>query len=404
MDYLAPSPDQERAILKIKEGRSRYCLLTAGPGHGKSFVVQEAHRQGVDIIKSSTTGVSAININGFTINSVLGGYFDSNDMRKQHDTGRIYDSLKKMSGKTLVLDEVSMFSAAQFQILIINNERLWQSTGDGVYILFVGDFGQLPPVKEAPVFESNLWQYVDIITLTQTHRTSNVEFIDALRCLRIGESSKALPFFNSLGFHRDIDMEFEGTTLYALNDGARRHNEYSLAQLKGESKFYYPNKKGDPLPEWKNIPEPLELKLGALVILRSNQWEEGYVNGDQGYVVGLGPNYVDVDLLRGNRVRVTTVCSKHKTPTKRGEITYLPILLAYALTTHKAQSLSLDYLQVVLDDPHTHKNLDFMGRCHGMAFMAISRATTPEHLRIVGSPSAFVKACYTDSIYLPHIM
>ncbi len=397
-----PSPDQALAIGKIKEGGSRYSILTAGPGYGKSYVVQTAYEEGVQLIKTSTTGISAINIGGCTINSLL-GYFDSNDMCKKHDAGRIYEALKRFVGKTIVVDEVSMLSAAQFQILVLNNERLWTSTGTGVSFLFVGDFGQLPPVKEAPAFESNLWQYVEQLTLSQVHRTSDLEFINALRALRVGDSRAALPYFNTLGFHRDIDMEFGGTTLYALNDGARVHNEYSLAKLKGESKYYYPIKEGDPLPEWKNIPDPLELKLGALVILRSNAWEQGYANGDQGYVVAMGPNHVEVELLRGGTVSVTETCIKHKTSSKVGKITYLPILLAYALTTHKAQSLSIEHLQVVLDDPHNSKNLGFMGRCHGMAFMGVSRATKPDNLRLVGDGSAFINACHCDSKYLPYI-
>lgn len=406
MYTAAPSADQQLAISTITEGDDKYLSLIAGPGYGKSFVVKAIRDSGYPIILSSTTGVSAINIGGVTINSLL-GYFDSEDMRKKHDAGRIYDALRKYaaSGALVVIDEVSMFSSTQFQILVVNNERLQQSEGKAVRFLFVGDFGQLPPVKESPVFESSLWlpKYIRELTLTQVHRTSDTSFIEALHYLRVGDSKAALPYFEGLGFHEDIDMDFEGTTLYALNDSANRHNTYCLSRLEGESITYYPLREGDPLPEWKNIPDPLELKVGALVILRSNQWEDGYVNGDQGYVLDMTPEYVDVKLLRGPMVRVRSISNKYKTSTRRGRITYMPMMLAYALTTHKAQSLSIDYLQVVLDDPIAGGNLRFMARTHGMAFMAISRATTPQHLRIVGDSHAFLEACYCDRKYLPHI-
>ena len=358
---------------------------------------------GVPLLKTSTTGISAVNIGGCTINSIL-GYFDSEDMRKKHDAGRIYNCLRAYSGRTIVIDEASMLSATQLQIIMLNNERLWQSTGQGVNILLVGDFGQLPPVKEAPPFESPLWKYVHIIHLNKVHRTSDVEFINALRSLRMGRAREALPYFEGLGFHEDVDMNFKGTTLYALNASAARHNTYSLSQLQGKSVFYYPIKEGDPLPEWKNIPDPLELKLGALVILRSNQWEAGYVNGDQGYVTHMTPDTITVELLRGGVVEVGTISIKYKTSTKRGRIIFWPIIPAWALTTHKAQSLSIEHTQVVLDDPHSNQNLNFMGRCHGMAFMAVSRATNPTNLRIVGDGHAFIKACHCEAKYLPHIL
>jgi ATP-dependent exoDNAse (exonuclease V) alpha subunit len=406
MHTTTPSPDQRLAISTITEGDDKYLSLTASPGCGKSYVVKAIRDSGYPIILSSTTGVSAINIGGVTVNSLL-GHFDSEDMRRKHDAGHIYDALRKYaaSGVLVVIDEVSMFSSTQFQILVVNNERLQASEGKAVRFLFVGDFGQLPPVKESPVFDSPLWvpKYIRHLTLTEVHRTSDTAFIDALRCLRVGDSKAALPYFEALGFYDGIDMDFRGTTLYALNDSANRHNQHSLTRLDGESMYYHPVKEGDPLPEWKNIPDPLELKLGALVILRSNQWEDGYVNGDQGYVLDMTPEYVDVKLLRGPMVRVRAISNKYKTSTKRGRITYIPMMLAYALTTHKAQSLSIDYLQVVLDDPVAGGNLRFMARTHGMAFMAISRATTPQHLRIVGDSHAFLEACYCDRKYLPHI-
>lgn len=402
MSTRTPSPDQELAIRKIEDGTSKYSLLTAGPGYGKSYVVQELHDRGHPIIKASTTGVSAINIGGVTINSLL-GYFDSVDMCTKHEAGRIYESLQKYAGRVVVVDEVSMLSSTQFQIMVLNNERLEASTGNSVRFLFVGDFGQLPPVKETPAFESTLWKYVDVLTLSQVHRTSDLEFIDALRSLRVGDAKSAFPYFEGLGFHRSIDMDFEGTTLYAINASADRHNKYSLERLPGESKYYYPIKKGDPVPEWKNIQDPLELKVGALVIMRSNQWESGYANGDQGYVTSMGVDYVDVDLLRGGSVRVELTEIKHKTASKKGAITFLPVMLAYALTTHKAQSLSINHLQVVMDDPDNSKNLWFMGKCHGMGFMALSRSTTPSNLRIVGGREAFHDGIYCDRKYLPYI-
>lgn len=394
------------AISTITQGYDKYLSLIAGPGYGKSYLVKAIRDSGYPIILSSTTGVSAINIGGVTVNSLL-GYYDSEDMRKKHDAGRIYDALRKYAASDVlvVIDEVSMFSSTQFQILVVNNERLQASEGRAVRFLFVGDFAQLPPVKESPVFESPLWvpKYIRELTLTEVHRTSDQEFIQALRYLRVGDTGSALPYFDAHGFHDDIDMDFKGTTLYALNDSANRHNKHSLSRLDGEPMYYYPLREGDPLPEWKNIPDPLEVKVGALVILRSNQWDDGYVNGDQGYVVDMNPEYLDVKLLRGHTVRVQSISNKYKTSNRRGRITYLPVMLAYALTTHKAQSLSIDHLQVVLDDPIAGGNLRFMARTHGMAFMAISRATTPEHLRIVGDADAFLQACYCDRKYLQHI-
>jgi ATP-dependent DNA helicase PIF1 len=397
-----PSPDQAEAIKIIREGKSRYYSIMAPPGCGKSFVVKYLHDNGHRLVRTSTTGVSAINIGGCTINSAL-GYFDTKDMISKHESNRIYHSLKKYSNQTIVVDEVSMLGASQLEILIRNNEVLWNSTDRGVQFIFVGDFGQLPPVKEAPAFRSELWKGVYPLSLSTVHRTTDMDFISALRLLRVGDCDSATPYLKGIGFYPDIDMDFEGTTLYALNDGADRHNAYCLSKLKGESVYYLPNKVGDPLPEWRNIPDPLELKKGALVLLRSNDWELGYVNGDQGYIIDLDTDSVEVELLRGGRVKVIPTTLEHKTANKRGRITFMPITLAYGITIHKAQSLSIEYLQVVLDDPSTNKNLSFMSRCHGMAFMALSRATTPKHMRVVGDIGTLKDATYCDKSYLPYI-
>jgi ATP-dependent exoDNAse (exonuclease V) alpha subunit len=71
-----------------------------------------------------------------------------------------------------------------------------------------------------------------------------------------------------------------------------------------------------------------------------------------------------------------------------GDVTYLPLRLAFATTTHKSQGLSLDKVQVNISS--------HMFSSPGMLYVALSRARTPEGLRLVGTPQQFVQKCVYD--------
>jgi len=163
------------------------------------------------------------------------------------------------------------------------------------------------------------------------------------------------------------------------------------------------------------IPKELKLKIGALVMILANERNEErrliYVNGDLGTIVDAEESSAWVELQRtGEVVRVVPVTRQVKIPCdsarrkelrEKGEgdkidgkweivgaITYLPLRVAYASTTHKSQGLSLDRVQINVRDPFF--------KSPGMMYVALSRARTAAGLRLVGSPKAIIERCTVD--------
>ena len=420
-----------------------FAYLGGPAGSGKSTLLRELAKKDPTLLMTSTTGIAAINLGGTTINSAL-GYFDTNDLEDAYTKGYLQAKLRRLlhSGiRRLVIDEVSMMDGKQLTLITravdeVNSgqEALWDE-GWALQVLLVGDFAQLPPVKAPFAFESPEWKrYSENQTLlTKIHRQANPEFIEALRCARRGDGRGALKFFEGR-LEKQIDRDYDGPMILAKNDEVDRMNRLRLDECKGDRASYPTQLWGKPRGEWKQIPEILELKIGAKVMILSNKRErdeEGfptgkflYVNGDLGELVekgdDLGPK---VKLQRGDKVvTVEPVLRQNVIPLKEGrlaelteqgllsrvkyvrdkttgrlraewevigEISYTPLRLAYATTVHKVQGLSLDKVQINISNPFFANP--------GSIYVALSRARNAEGLRLVAaSPEQFVMRCKAD--------
>jgi len=306
-------------------------------------------------------------------------------------------------------------------------------------LTLVGDFCQLSPVKATYAFEASEWGrfQANTITLTEIRRQSDPEFIAMLRAARAGQGEQVADYFlarNAIA--TETDDHFEGPTIHAKNESVDRYNALRLSRLPGAPVTFSSSRWGKQRSEWGNpdkppstwgIPQELPLKQGALVMILANRREAGaltYVNGDLGTLEDVGDDYV-VDgkgherRVRGAYVRlqrtglvefVIPVSRKVKLPadsTRRkelraaghedrieerweiaGEITYMPLRIAYASTVHKSQGLSLDKVQVNVRDAFF--------KSPGMMYVALSRSRTAAGLRLVGSRAAIIERCTTD--------
>jgi ATP-dependent DNA helicase PIF1 len=378
-------------------------------GTGKSTLIGYMNRQYSTPtrpwgVKTSTTGVSAINVGGTTIHSLLGVY-DLKSLIKAYDTNYLAASLKMISYRTsnIIIDEMSMLEADFLDILVIaveeHNERHPESK---LGLVLTGDFGQLPTVNGRPIFLADKWSKFDLIPLTKVHRQADNDFIEALRQVHRGEAYKAIDYFmESIGFHEDILEDFPGPTLYPTNNQVDSENYRRLQTLPGAPREYYSTRRGKQRGEWRQIPEVLELKIGAPVIMLFNRRMDGYMNGDTGIVEEMYADSLVVRLHRGGHM--VTVGYNTLDNEKAGSITYLPVRLAWALTNHKIQSQTLDKVQIVFGGT-------FMGRCHGMGTTSLTRCRTPDGLRLVcprsksGDYGTFIKSCFVDSSYLPYLV
>lgn len=420
----------------------------AGPaGCGKTFAVKEWQARERGLMLLATTGIAAINLGGTTINACL-GYFDTKSLQESYTNGFLtarLGRLWKAGVKRLVVDEVSMLSGDQLTYLVRGIEEVngrgyvlgkWdaedESEPPAMSLTLVGDFAQLPPVKEPFAFESSEWgRFAEpghIKVLTEIRRQSDQGFIHMLRAARVGNGQEVLNFFRGQ-IHQETDDEFQGPTLFAKNDAVDRYNWIRLGRVQGRDCYFESRREGDQRSEWGNpkkppntwgIPLRFHTKVGALVMILANCRADGpppqpfiYVNGDLGEVVEADDCSCLVKLQRtGQDVQVGYVrrevlvpcdSARRKELREKGQagkitengkfeitgwIEYMPLRVAYGSTVHKSQGLSLDRVQVNIRDAFF--------KSPGMMYVALSRCRTAAGLRLVGSEAALVERCAAD--------
>jgi hypothetical protein len=405
-------------------------FLTGAAGTGKTYQVREAIRNDPrEGVLCATTGIAGVNLGTVTINSLL-RYFDTESLINAFVSGRLVTRLVKLaqSYRNLYVDEVSMMPAEQldtlYQAVHEANQRksvLKSKNPDGIGIVLVGDLCQLPPIKARWIFEADCWAAFDqgAERLEKNWRQGDRKFLDAINHLRAGEGVNAATTLKETAteFSSALDLHFPGTTIMAKNDEVDRFNWQALQRVRGE-RFSVNSHRwhvSRPPGEWAHIPQRIELKIGAYVMILANDTKEfSYANGDCGLIVGRDKSAIQVRLARNDAVvdvglvtrKVHTVdpdeCGRiAPTPTwgqphfdeqvERyviGAVEYLPLRLAYASTVHKSQGLTLDRVQLDLRN--------FFFSSPAMTYVSASRCRTPEGLRIVGDERLLASRCKID--------
>ena len=336
-----------------------------------------------------------------------------------------------------MIDEISMLSGELFDALstIGQNIRSSDAPFGGIQLILCGDFFQLPPVGNSLsfAFESSTWHELFAggqalgrqVVLDKVFRQKDPLFVRMLNELRRGEVSavtarvlqaKVQQHQNSL-INDSADEELlldrvKPTVLYPTNKDVDTHNSRNLVLLSGESvsfKAVDSAKQDYLLKNLANMKAPplLDLKIGAQVMLLKNlDTATGLVNGARGVVVkfeardtGAGPAehssfkdlYFPVISFRvpastGFEESQVLITEASFTIEQQGEAVatrvQLPLMLAWALSVHKAQGMTISNLQV-----------SFSGMFeYGQAYVALSRATDLTGLRLVNFDTKTVKA------------
>lgn len=384
----------------------QFLFIAGTAGTGKTYIARQRAEQYRDAKLTATTGIAAINLSGTTINALL-YYSDTDSLQLAYEVGRLHARLHALadSGYTrLIIDEVSMMDGRQLDILCLAfdevNARRHDQGKAIMGITLVGDFAQLPPVKAPFIFEKAAWERFEAntITLTEPRRQADPHFVHALQAVRRGDKAAALAYFKPL-IHSAEDRRFDGTTILAKNDEVERYNKIRMLELTTKEESFQAQRTGDGPSEWKNIPSTLVLKPGALVMILSNRRYVGtedlqYCNGDLAhYVSKINEQTALVNLVRtGEDVIVSKIIRekleatgakgvKKERDKKLAHIDYMPLRVAYATTCHKSQGLSLDRVQIMFHS--------MFWSTPGMLYVALSRARTPEGLRLVGTEQQF---------------
>lgn len=418
-----------------------FCYVAGPAGTGKTWQAKAwAAGNPEGVILAATTGIAAVNLGeGTTINALL-RYYNTASLIEAYTGGWLEGQFKRLRNAGLqrvVLDEVSMLSGDQLTILCraLDNVNADRGEAPELGLVLVGDFAQLAPVKEPFAFESPEWERFAKATyrLTTIRRQADQAFVEALQAIRRGDVDQALAYFGPR-MDSTTDPHFDGTTILAKNDAVDKYNQLRLDKVPGQGLTFPSSRWGKirsewgaapkPVREW-GIPETLQLKVGALVMVLANRNlaapgappEYLYVNGDLGVVEGIDKGAATVVLQRnGERVAVVPVLRDNVIPLEPGRrktlkaeghpervingkyeavggICYTPLRLAYASTVHKSQGLSLDRVQVNVRDHFFSQG--------GMVYVALSRARTVEGLRLVGTPEGLRARIKTDPKVIP---
>lgn len=407
----------------------RCAFITGAAGTGKTYQVRETIRNDPrEGELCATTGIAGVNLGTVTINSRL-RYFDTESMINAYVNGKLVSRLAQIGSKVrnLYIDEISMMPAEQldtlYQAVQEANRRkvVTRKNPDGLGIVLVGDLCQLPPIKARWIFEADCWERFDVNTqrLEKNWRQTDGVFLDAINHLRAGEGELGAEALRQTvtDFSSALDLHFPGTTIMAKNDEVDRFNWQALQRVRGEKFIVASNRwhAGKMPGEWGHIPQRLELKIGAYVMILANDTSEfTYANGDCGLIVGRDSTSIQVRLARNDSVVDIGLIERkvHSTdpddcgslsprPTWGqpyfdelaekyviGAVKYLPLRLAWASTVHKSQGLTLDRVQL---DLRNH----FFSQ-PAMAYVAVSRCRTPEGLRIVGDERLLASRCKID--------
>jgi ATP-dependent exoDNAse (exonuclease V) alpha subunit len=384
---------QEEALTIVKNGFNLF--LTGSAGTGKSFTISKIINY-LDINNynyglTALTGCAAVLINGQTIHSFL-------SLGISRDYNEIYNNLNKYKGKlnklkklqVLIIDEISMMDNHLFELinnLLINIKNNNKPFG-GIQLILVGDFFQLPPIIGDYCFTSPIWETLNLkkIILTEIIRQKDDNILqEILEEIRNGKpSEKTIEILNNLKNNNFINNDIKPTRLYPINvnvDKINNHEFKKLLKLNNNIKVSYnafSNKKDINLNDYN-----ITLTLNAQVmVIRNISIENKLFNGTRGIVIELNDTYVIIKDINNNihKIEYYTDINNNN---KNIKISFMPLKLAYAISIHKSQGSSIDYLELDLGD-------DIF--ISGQLYTALSRATNIKNIKINNfSKLSFIK-------------
>lgn len=385
--------DQELALAILLSGKS--ALVTGAAGTGKTYLLNKfirlARSSGKKVSVTATTGLASTHLNGNTIHSWSGmGVYDelpNNFFEKMSKTRR--DTILKTD--VLVIDEISMMHDFRLDMLddILRVVRKVDRPFGGVQLVMSGDFFQLPPINRSDsrtgsfVVFSEVWQRLDpvVIYLERQYRQEDETLLEILTALRRGDVRRS--HAEALMERSEVDLPDEDITeLHTVNIDVDRINLLKLQQIDDDDRVYQQTTTGskiyvDSLRRSVLAPESLILRRGALVMAVKNSPDKQYVNGSVGVVVDFEPltEYPVVKFRNGRKkTMIPDTWELRDGEQKRASISQVPLRLAWAITIHKSQGMTLDSARIDLRKAFVE----------GMGYVALSRVRDINHLYLYG--------------------
>lgn len=397
---------QSQALSILKTGANIF--LTGEPGSGKTHLINEyikyLRSHSIEPAITASTGIAATHIGGMTVHSWSGigikTKLEKSDLNKIKTSQYIVRRITK--AKVLIIEEVSMLTGDTLSMVDTVCREIKQNSKPfgGIQVIFAGDFFQLPPVvrREAQetllttssfAFDSPSWKELNPIVcyLTEQHRQEDGDFLELLSAIRGNVFNKnhlshiETRRVRSFDFAQDKSLK-NIPKLFSHNADVDRINDQVLVSLPGKQNTFIISVQGpDPLVAALKkgclSPEILYLKIGASVMFTKNNPKEGFVNGTLGVVDEFDKitgNPI-VKIRSGRKIEVESMdWTIEENGKVRASISQLPLRLAWAITVHKSQGMSLD--EAVMDLSQVFE--------YGQGYVALSRVRRLSGLYILG--------------------
>ena len=385
--------DQELALAILLSGRS--ALLTGAAGTGKTYLlntfIAQVRKRGKKVSVTATTGLAATHLGGNTIHSWSG--IGVSDHLPNNFFERLSKTRRDVISKTdvLIIDEISMLHDFRLDMIdkVLRTVRENDQPFGGIQLVMSGDFFQLPPVNRPNeqgggfVVYSDAWQELRpaVLYLERQYRQNDEQLLEILTALRTGDVRRR--HVEALLARTKIEPpDGDITELHTVNVDVDDINIQKLAELPGEERSYQQTTTGskiyvENLQRSVLAPENLVIKLGALVMAVKNSPQKLYANGSIGTVVDFEPltEYPVVEFRDGRRVTmVPDVWELRDGERKRASISQVPLRLAWAITVHKSQGMTLDVAKIDLRKAFVE----------GMGYVALSRVRDLDNLYLYG--------------------
>ena len=378
---------QEEALKILKMGHSVY--LTGEAGSGKTYVIDKyiswLKKRGIRSAVTASTGIAATHLGGSTIHSWSGIGI------KDRITSKILDQMEQKKNlyarfedtDILIIDEISMLSSLFIDMLDLTARHMKRSPGEpfgGMQVVFSGDFFQLPPVEKSDyAFSSRAWEELCPVVcyLNEQHRHGDQTLLEILSAIRRDDVKKS---------HRELldtksdQIKGEHLRLFTHNIDVDRINSEHLKRIKSKDwtfeMIYKGNKsRAEALIRGCLAPDILKLKKGAKVMFVKNDNGGQYVNGTQGMVVDFKNGIPIVLTGSGRKIPAEHASWKFEEDGKvLAEIRQIPLRLAWAITVHKSQGMTLDEAEMDLSQCFVP----------GQGYVALSRLRSLEGLYLRG--------------------
>lgn len=371
-------------------------FLTGPAGSGKTHVLRTyiawLRDRGIETAVTASTGIAASHLGGVTIHSWSGigarDHLSAYDIDRIEQTERLVKRFR--ATKVLIIDEVSMLSAKTLEMIDTSIRAGTQRNEPfgGLRVVLCGDFFQLPPVIRGSAdadfaFSSSLWQDLDLhpCYLTEQHRQGDDPLLGILTGIRDGEVTEAM--VSALNSRVGLESKDDVPYLYTHNVDVDRVNNERLTALSGSMHRFDMSTTGSKkniatLMKGLLVPEVLQLKVGATVMFVKNHPQGHYVNGTTGIVEEVIRHVPMVRTREGKLIHVEPASWTLEDNGKvRAELTQIPLRLAWAITVHKSQGLTLDAARIDLRKTFVS----------GQGYVALSRIRSLDGLYLDGFTS-----------------